>query len=165
MGRKAKPVKLHVVNGNKAKLSKAELEARAAKEARLKVGTDAVRPPGWLSKEGKKEFRRLAKELKAVDLISNLDVDMLAAYCDAYAKYQECTEIIATDGLQVPYTNKAGETNLIPHQLLTKKKQLFDQMKYIAAEFGLTPSARAKLAIPREEEKEETDFERLFGGV
>ena len=69
------------------------------------------------------------------------------------------------EGLVVEYTNKAGETNSIPNPLLAKEKQLFDQMRAIALEFGLTPSARDKLALPKEEPKEETSFERLFGGV
>ena len=48
----------------------------------------------------------------------------------------------------VEYTNKAAETNKVPHPLLTKKKQLHEQMKALAVEFGLTPSARAKIVIP-----------------
>ena len=48
--------------------------------------------------------------------------------------------------LNIP--NKAAETNKVPHPLLTKKKQLHEQMKALAVEFGLTPSARAKIVIP-----------------
>lgn len=165
MGRKAKPATLHLIDGNKAKLSKSVLETRAENEARLHTGTDKVKPPGWLSNEAKKEFRRVVKELMKTNLVTNLDVDMLAVYCDAYVSYQKCEELIRQEGLIVEYTNKAGETNNIPHPLLTKKKQLFDQMRSIALEFGLTPSARAKLALPKQEPQEKTPFERLFGSV
>jgi P27 family predicted phage terminase small subunit len=65
--------------------------------------------------------------------------------------------------LMVEYTNKAAETNKVPHPLLTKKKQLFEQMKAVASEFGLSPSARAKLATPKKEEKPKTEEEQLFG--
>lgn len=78
MGRKAKPAKLHLVEGNKANISKSVLEARAENEARLRTWTDKVKPPKWLSKDAKREFKRIAKELQEVDLISNVDVDMLA---------------------------------------------------------------------------------------
>ena len=53
---------------------------------------------------------------------------------------------LSEEGLLVEYTNKA-ETNKVPHPLLTKKKQLHEQMKALAVEFGLTPSARAKIVI------------------
>ncbi|MFA7174935.1 MAG: phage terminase small subunit P27 family [Kiritimatiellia bacterium] len=165
MGRKANPVGLHVIK--KSHMSNAEIEARKIAEARLRPGSDRVSPPKWLSNEAKKEFRRIVKEFDTVnaDLFTNVDVDMLAAYCDAYIEYQRCTEIIAHEGLMVEYTNKAGAENTVPHPLLAKKKQLFEQMKACASEFGLTPSARAKLTLPREPEKPKSKFERKFGNV
>lgn len=164
MGRRAKPIELMLIQGKKH-LTKAEIQARRENEKKLRPKADKIKPPKWLSKEARKEFKRLAKELAEIKLLTNVDVDLLAAYCDAYVDYQRCTEIIAAEGLMVEYTNKAAETNKVPHPLLTKKKQLFEQMKAIAAEFGLTPSARAKLALPREEEKEPTEFDKMFGDV
>ncbi|WP_069649648.1 phage terminase small subunit P27 family [Caloranaerobacter ferrireducens] len=162
MGRKAKPIELHILQGNPNRLTKSQIEARKEAEAKLKPKADKVKAPKWLSKEAKKEFNRIAKELQEIGLLTNVDIDMLAAYCDAYTEYQKCTKIIEEEGLMVEYTNKAAETNKVPHPLLTKKKQLFEQMKSIAGEFGLTPSARAKLAIPKQE-KEVDRFEELFG--
>ncbi|MGQ0518440.1 phage terminase small subunit P27 family, partial [Bacillus sp. D-CC] len=80
----------------------------------------------------KKEFNRISKELMELDLITNVDINALAAYCDAYSDYVECTKIISEEGLMVEYTNKAAETNKVPHPLLTKKKQLHEQMKSLA---------------------------------
>ncbi|WP_198962479.1 phage terminase small subunit P27 family, partial [Geobacillus sp. FJAT-46040] len=98
-------------------------------------------------------------------LVTNVDVNALALYCDAYANYVKCSQIIEEEGLMVEYTNKAAETNKVPHPLLTKKKQLHEQMKSLAVEFGLTPSSRAKLALPKEEPKQPTPFEQEFGEV
>lgn len=164
MGRRAKPIDLLVLDGKK-NLTKKEIEARKTAEKKIKPQATKVRPPTWLSKEAKKEFRRLANELLTVDLITNVDVDALALYCDAYVDYVRCTRIIDEEGLLVEYTNKAAETNKVPHPLLTKKKQLYDQMKTLASEFGLTPSARAKIAIPKQEKKEPTEFEKTFGDL
>ena len=61
------------------------------------------------------------------------------------------------------YTNKAAETNKVPHPLLTKKKQLHDQMRSLVLEFGLTPSSRARLAMPKVEKSERSEEEELFG--
>lgn len=163
MGRKAKPVDVILLHGKKH-LTKEEIKARKEAENRLKVKKNKVKPPAWLDDVAKKEFKRLAKELLEIDLVTNIDVDMLAAYCDAYSQYIECTKIIKQEGLMVEYTNKAAETNKVPHPLLTKKRQLFDQMKAIALEFGFTPSARAKLALPKEEPKEDP-IQKMFGDI
>jgi hypothetical protein len=37
---------------------------------------------------------------------------------------------------------------------MTKKKQLHEQMKSTATEFGLTASARAKLSMPKQDPRE-----------
>lgn len=163
MGRKAKPIHLHLLEGNKNRLTKNEIEYRVETEQRLKPKKDKVKPPSWLDPIAKKEFKRIAKELAELDLITNVDVNALAAYCDAYSEYIRCTEIIREEGLMVEYTNKAAETNKVPHPLLTKKKQLHEQMRSIAIEFGLTPSARARLAMPKKEEKPKSEAELLFG--
>lgn len=165
MGRKAMPIDLLLIQGNKNRLTKSEIEQRQASENKVKPNTDKVKPPIWLDAVAKKEFKRLVAELVQVDLISNVDVNALATYCDAYSDYVQCTKIIHEEGLMVEYTNKAAETNKVPHPLLTKKKQLHEQMKSLATEFGLTPSARAKIAIPKKEEKEPSALERMFGDV
>ncbi|MED0676976.1 phage terminase small subunit P27 family [Aneurinibacillus thermoaerophilus] len=165
MGRKAKPIHLHLLEGNKNRLTKKEIEKRVEAEKKIQPKKDNVKPPAWLDAIAKKEFKRIAKELAELDLVTNVDVNALAAYCDAYSDYVKCTKIIQEEGFMVEYTNKAAETNKVPHPLLTKKKQLHEQMKALATEFGLTPSSRAKIAIPKQEEKKPTEFESEFGDV
>lgn len=124
--------------------------------------TDKIRCPFWLDKVARSEWNALLKELKELDLMTNIDTDALAIYCDAYSQYVECTQVIREEGLMVEYTNKAVETNEVPHPLLSKKIQIHNQMKSLATEFGLTPSSRAKLAM-LEKEKEVDPFGDVFG--
>ena len=165
MPRKAMPIALHLIDGNKNRLTKAEIEARKAAEERLRPKDDKVKPPSWLSKQAKKVFREIVQDLADTKLLTNVDVHTLALWCDAYVDYINCTKIIEQEGLMVEYTNKAAETNKVAHPLMTKKKQLAEQMRALASEFGLTPAARAKLAIPKDPPKEPTPFEREFGNV
>jgi P27 family predicted phage terminase small subunit len=165
MGRKAIPIELQLINGNKNRLTKSEIEQRREAEKKIKPNSNKVKPPAWLNDVAKKEFKRIVKEMHDLEILTNVDVDALALYCDAYASYIECTRIIDEEGMMVEYTNKAAETNKVPHPLLTKKKQLAEQMKALATEMGLTPASRAKLAMPKEQPKEPTEFERLFGNV
>ncbi|HDT6579186.1 TPA: phage terminase small subunit P27 family [Bacillus cereus] len=163
MGRKAKPIHLQILEGNKNRLTKQEIEQRVKAEQSIQPKTNRIKAPTWLNAVAKKEFNRISKELMELDLITNVDINALAAYCDAYSDYVECTKIIREEGLMVEYTNKAAETNKVPHPLLTKKKQLHEQMKSLAIEFGLTPSSRASLAKPKGDDKPKTNAEKRFG--
>lgn len=165
MGRSAKPVSLQLLEGNKGKYSKKELQDRLERENAIKPKTDNIKPPSWLSSFAKREFKKMVKELLEIDLITNVDVHALALYCDAYDNYVQCTKVIQNEGLMVEYTNKAAETNKVPHPLLTKQKALFEQMKSLSTDFGLTPAARSKLAIHKEPEKEKSPEEMMFGDI
>ncbi|WP_426453833.1 phage terminase small subunit P27 family [Paenibacillus sp. S-38] len=164
-GRKAMPVNLLLIKGKKH-LTKEEIELRQEREKKLQPSTNRTNPPAWLCDTAKKEFRRIAKELKEIDLLTNVDVNALALYCDAYADYIEITRIIKNDGFMVEHTNKSGVTNEVAHPLLAKKKQMHEQMRSLAVEFGLTPASRAKIAMPpRGQPDEEDEFTRTFGDV
>jgi P27 family predicted phage terminase small subunit len=153
MGRKAMPIDLLLIQGNKNKLTKKEIESRKAAEEKLKPKTDKIKPPTWLSPLAKREFKKLAAELNEIGLITNVDVNQLAVYCRAYARFIEIQK-----GNEDPET---GETITDEKTLDT----LFKQLKSMAIEFGFTPSSRAKLAMPKEEEKEKTPEEKMFGDV
>ncbi|WP_186320965.1 phage terminase small subunit P27 family [Bacillus mycoides] len=162
MGRKAKPIHLHLLEGNANRLTKEEIEQRLEAEKRLQAKKDKVKPPTWLDSFAKKEFKRIAGELLELDVITNIDVNALARYCDACSDYVTATKIIDEEGLMVEYTNKAAETNKVPHPLLTKKKQLHEQMKSLEVELGLTPSARAKIVIPSVKKGAKSTVEKEF---
>jgi P27 family predicted phage terminase small subunit len=147
MGRQAKPIHLQLLEGNKSHLTKAEIDKRQKAEENISFKSDNIKAPTWLNKEAKKIFSKLVKEFEHNELLANVDVHALSLFCDAYTDYINCSRMIEEEGLMVEYTNKAAETNKVPHPLLTKKKQSFDQMNKIMGEFGLNPVARARLAI------------------
>jgi P27 family predicted phage terminase small subunit len=162
---RAKPVVLQLLEGNKGKYSKAQLQERLDRENAIKPKANNVKAPNWLSPFAKREFKKMVAELMEVELVTNVDVNALAMYCDALDNYVQCTRMIREEGLMVEYTNKAAETNKVPHPLLTKQKALFEQMKSLSTEFGLTPAARAKIAIPKVPDKEESAEEKMFGDI
>jgi len=94
-----------------------------------------------------------------------VDITALAIYCDAYSRLLQANEEIETQGMFVEYTNKAGATNVIENPAVKTANKYADLIRKMCGEFGLTPSARCKLTLPKQEEKEETPFDRMFGGV
>lgn len=165
MAHRARPIGAHLATGNPSGLTRAEIAARKKAEARAQAPADKVRPPSWLSAPAKREFKRAAALLVKLGLVTNLDVDLLALYANTLVSYRDVTKQIEEQGRFVEHTNKFGATNKVSHPGVTQQKQLGDQLRMLAGELGLTPSGRAKLAIPREEPKEQTAFEAMFGDV
>ncbi|MEC2332499.1 phage terminase small subunit P27 family [Bacillus subtilis] len=171
MPRPAKSATLQLIQGNPNKKNTEELAARAEHEKKMKMRSDNIKPPTWLDKVGKKEFKRVAALLTEVEIITEADISMLAAYCNAYSQYVSISKIIEEDGIMVHTEGKDEDGKLIKlvgeeHPLLKRQKNYFDQMKSAANDFGLTPSARAKLAITRtQEEWEKTAAEKEFKNV
>lgn len=103
MAGQRQPTDLVVMNGRKH-LTKAEIEAR--KNAEVTAPCDKVRPPSYLTPEQKKQFRKIAKELLEIKLISNLDCDALARLLIAQTQYIEITEQIrATPLMQILHSD------------------------------------------------------------
>lgn len=181
MGRKARPVNVILLDG-RTHLTKAQIEERRQAESRVKSPSDKVRCPQWLDKEGRKEWRRIYPELKALDLLTNVDVSTLAIYCDAVSRYIEATKDIQARGFieRPPVAVSASEAEEVVNpgaQDAPKSEEVVNPSVLVAVrygrlvkaylvEFGLSPSARAKLRPPAAKgEGPVSEFEKRFGAV
>lgn len=162
MGRKAKPIHLQLVEGNPNRLTKAEIEARKAGEAKVRPPSDRVKPPVWLGKKAKALFRKLVKDLESTELLTNVDVETLAVYCDAVERYAQATQEIEATGITVVGSQGTPVQN--PAVLVASKYAGI--IAKCASKLGLDPASRASLAIPKESPKKEiTPVEAMFGDV
>lgn len=73
--------------------------------------TGAPKCPSWLTANAKKEFKRVTKELDALNMLRAVDTASLAAYCQAFARWQSAEQQIDREGQTVaePVLNKANE--------------------------------------------------------
>lgn len=165
MGRNAKPIQLHLLEGKKSHMSNEQIDKRKEAEESLQFRDDKIVPPNWLRKEAKPYFKKLVKEFDGLNIIKNVDSINLALYCDALYDYITFTEIIEAEGYMMEMTNKAKATNNVPHPLITKKAQVFQQMNKIASDFGLSPAARSKLAMNIMNDKDKEDDNPFSGRV
>lgn len=168
MGNQAQPIELQLIKGNKNRRTKAEIEKRRKAEEALKAAKDKLKPPTWLDKGAKKEFRYIVNEMSELDVLNNLDVHALAMYCDAYSNYVEITKLINENGLartiNLTEENSGESVKAIymDKEAILRKKQFYDQVRQLGIQFGFTPSARAKMALSQAkaelaEEDEEFD--------
>lgn len=108
--------------------------------------TDVPRPPSWLTKEAKAEWRKVAPILVERDVLTEGDLGALAAYCDAVGQLVAASAIIAAEGMVV-----AGKK----HPLITTTVAARNQIRQLAAELGLTPISRSRPAVRDDAERDD----------
>ena len=159
MAGQRQPIALVQAKGKKH-LTKAEIAERERTE--VKAPSDRVTPPS---------FRKTVKELRAIDLISNLDVEALARLVIAQEKYREVTETIAKQPLMVTVAYDTGKKDaegnpiMAEHEVVNSQVErlaiiqdrYFKQCRQGAADFGLTVSSRCRLIIPKAPEAPKTN--------
>lgn len=138
MGRPANNINLHVVGGNKAKMSKETIEQRKVAEESMVFKDDAIVAPSFLSDRGKRMFDKLLLEFQYTQILKNVDSHLLGLYCDALDNYIRFKDQIEQEGF-VLY-GKA-------HPLLTHMNKALDNTSKLGGRLGLSPSDRARLAL------------------
>lgn len=86
-GRHAKPIELHLQNGNKRHLTKAEIEYR--KESEIKIGDKKLLCPAYIKKDiaAFSKWKEIKHIYKDADFISSGDTGILSRYCMTYSQY------------------------------------------------------------------------------
>ena len=155
-GRKPKPTAVKMLEGNpgKRKLNENELNV-------VKLTGDVPSPPSWLLPDAKKEWKRLAKNLSDLGVLTNLDLQTFASYCQAYARWKDAERKIAERGNIIE--TKTGYLQQNPLINISQSNQKV--MLRTAAEFGLTPSARARIIAGQESSGSgESEMEKILRG-
>jgi P27 family predicted phage terminase small subunit len=116
-------------------------------------------PPTFLCDEAKVEWDRVAPMLYALRLLSELDVAALSAYCHSYAMWRQATTALNNVGLVA----KGANGSSIAHPLLKIANKAAQDMVRYAAEFGMTPSARARIHPGAPEDTTDSQ-NKYFGG-
>lgn len=156
VGRRARPIE-SLLEHRRKHLTQAEIRQRKEAEEALRPPADKVRPPSWLGKAAKREFRRIVKVLEQTKLLTNADVDVLAVYCDALVRYAEASQAVEAEGVTVQ-----GASGPIQNPAVLVATKYAAIMARLGPRLGLDPSGRASLAIPRKRETKD-EFEEKFG--
>lgn len=106
----------------------------------------APTPPHWLKAESLAEWGRIVPELESIGLLSVVDRASLTAYVTSWATFAECAQDIEERGVMVP----GRDGDLVKNPSVAMQRDALAQIKIWCTEFGLTPSARAKMQLPSE---------------
>jgi len=112
--------------------------------------------PRWLSEGAAAEWKRLAPRLHAAGLLTEVDHDALAVYCETWALWKRAEEVVRQKGEVVKTTNG----NIIQNPYLGIANRAKRDALLMMREFGLTPSARTRIKV--EATKEEPSLADLL---
>lgn len=111
--------------------------------------------PTWLPEGLAKEYRKIARQLIALDIFSDLDGAVLGRYLMAHESYLQASCFMA-DALEEGDAEKVAEWG-------TVQDRFFKQATASARELGLTVTSRCKLVVPAPAEDQDEDDGDLFG--
>lgn len=134
-GRKPKPTRLKVIEGNRGK--------RPIKKDEPKPPPAAPTPPSWLGREAKAEWRRVVPELDRLGMISLIDRAALVAYCETWETYVAAVRAARKDGVLVQ-----GERGMVKNPAQQIARDAGAALRSWCEQFGFTPSARGRMSVP-----------------
>ena len=116
----------------------------------------SLKPPSWLNSGAKKAFNYIVQTYADTSFLNDADLYILARYCDLWSEYRACNTRLKKNG-----RSEGGKTS----GDLRFKLNLSAEMDKMEKEMGLTPAARASLAIHAQtpdSESETDEFDEDF---
>ncbi len=120
-----------------------------------------MKAPEWLRDEAKEEFERVVGEAGKVDILDNLDLGILAIYCNAYSCYVDVSKLIQENGYLGMRTPKYDDYETV-HPLLIVQEKYVKQIMQCSTKLGLATTDRLKLIVPIKEAPKENKFIELI---
>lgn len=155
-----KPIPASLIDPAEHKKAKEEIEARRDMEDALTT-TSKLSCPKYLSDSAKKEWRRVIKLYKGldVDILCDLDISALVIYCEAWAVYRKAQETWAKVKQVVAANPEAQRILDKCFVLMEKQSKIINNM---SEQLCLTPVGRARMGMMAKRENESSAIEDLF---
>lgn len=155
-----KPIPAHLIDPAVYKKSNAELENRKNMESKLKSSA-RLTCPKYLSDAAKKEWRRVIKLYRGleVDILSDLDVSALVIYCEAWSIYRKAQETWAKYTQVVAANPEAQRVLDKCFNIMEKQSKTISS---VSEQLCLTPVGRARMGIMGKKDDEESAIDKLF---
>ena len=149
-GRKSTPRSIAALRGNPRK--------RTLHTSSDPVFETAIPPaPEYLTGQALIEWDRITQELAAKQIITNVDMSILAVYCQAVGQLHEYSEAMKTEERTIVSTRGIPQINPIVKEIRNLRQEI---AKY-SSELGITPVSRNKVKVVGSAKKNPTKQEAL----
>lgn len=111
--------------------------------------------PSSFSGESKRVWKQLVTLLDGMGVLSVADGVALERLCDCYAEILACKRLVRKHGRVYKTTSQMGDKVLKANPAVSQLADADRRFSNYLDKFGLTPSARTKIALnPKEKEKD-----------
>lgn len=191
-GRNAKPIELHLLEGNPNRLTKKQIKER--KDSEVKLGERKITCPDFVKNDvvALKKWKEILKIYAKSDLVSSADEGLLGRYCKTYSEYQDLLRRrdVLTNMEGFDTEEEEDILEILEDQFGKKQSKdiMINKVLYILSMSGLlaiekainskmdmlikmedrlflNPLAKVKNVPKKEPPKEATPFEREFGNI
>src|SRR5579885_1119219 len=154
-GRKPKPTARQIAEGDPRKHGKGKLQERLDLEPKPARGLPAC--PLHLKGRARLAWEFWREELAAMKLDSRPDAMMLEGACVGYSRAVEADLILAEEGLVVEESiiDDSGNKVVLKvknHPAIAISNLAWKQVRAFCSEFGLSPVARTRLKVERDDD-------------
>tara|TARA_R100001530_G_scaffold123008_1_gene90837 strand:+ start:721 stop:1194 length:474 start_codon:yes stop_codon:yes gene_type:complete len=143
-GRKKLPTKIKKMQGT------LDVSRATNNEMQVDVCQELPAAPQWLSEIGKEEWCKVTNQLFNLQMLHQIDLQLIAAYCNEMSLYIETEIMLREKGRIQIFKNSDGtlkHAQAVPYQKIAK--DALDKAMKLATQFGLTPVARASISAPK----------------
>ena len=151
-GRKKTPTKLKELKGSLRKCREVLNEMQTTNVVSM------PQAPSFLNQHGADEWDLVTNELANIKMLHLTDLSILAAYCNEIGIYREIAQELQGNFTEqtVDKDGRLRSSKIAP-KYKVMQNALQNAMK-IATQFGFTPSSRASLSMPEQDEERTDDF-------
>lgn len=140
-----KPTTLRLLEGARERdVTRNEPVARSGK----------IEPPEGMSHDVRVIFEYVVAELEHMKIASPADRDSLVCYAEAVDKHRKASAVLAKS----PVIIKGLHGGMVRNPALSVQRDAAQVIRQFAQEFGLTPSARARIDSERLEDDQSNPF-------
>jgi P27 family predicted phage terminase small subunit len=104
------------------------------------VPTGDVVPPTWMGSHARQEWDRLAPILVRMRVLTQIDRDALAVYCEAVAHYEQAVQLVDQSAVLI-----SGQRGLVKNPAMQVARDQAAIIRAFGRELGLTPSSRSEM--------------------
>ena len=131
---KPKPTALRLIEGNPSR--------RPFNKNEPKPAPVIPKCPCHLNAAAKVEWKKIAKTLHKLGLLTEIDGGQLALYCQAWGRWVEAEDALKKHGAIVTVP-KTGRPRKSPYLAVANKAM--EQVQRALSEFGMSPASRARV--------------------
>lgn len=160
-GRPAKPIDLHLANGNRRHLTKEEIVSRKEQEGKLKSGVKTFKASNQVMQDpaALNMFKKLKKLYKNIEYVEGLDENIINRYCLLCSQEEQTLDYIALLNDELDNA-KEFEERLEIYGKIEKANSILSKIRDMLLKLEdrllLNPTARIK-NVPKKEKPKAGD--------